>query len=249
MQNPALLGGMLTACQLEASAATKPLMVTLAPASSALTTATPNRKATANVSTSSRIVLLTTPPMASTQVGERHRCTQLTIARALWWCVPFTVPPASPPCTVYTVGACQDHFSSSSKVVGHHLELPVWHARTAWTMHPGPRFNSCLLLQPLRDLLVHARAWRMCTLQPSASELFKSRTDVLNMSWKWNSNVTWCTWLSQPIIVMVHSGVLAGGFCCSSAAALLITPGYPNQCSGTICAVAGNTNPQGYRFC
>jgi hypothetical protein len=52
MQNPALLGGMLTACQLEASAATKPLTATPAPALFALMIATPTRKATANVSTS-----------------------------------------------------------------------------------------------------------------------------------------------------------------------------------------------------
>jgi hypothetical protein len=58
----------------------------------------------------------------------------------------------------------------------------------------------------------------MCTLQPAASELFKSRTDVRNMSWKWNFNVTCRMWLSQPMIVVVHSAVLAGG---SAAAPLL----------------------------
>jgi uncharacterized membrane protein YhaH (DUF805 family) len=106
MQTHVLLAGMLTVCRPGASAATRPRMVTLAPALSVLMTAMPTPKATANVPTSPACVLVVTFPTASMQVGEHHDTTQLLIASALysvWWCFLCMVPLCFTTCTLWVL--------------------------------------------------------------------------------------------------------------------------------------------------
>jgi hypothetical protein len=56
-----------------------------------------------------------------------------------------------------------------------------------------------------------------------------------------------CAWtVSATVLYLLWT---AGGFCCSSAAELITTYGYPTECSGSLCVADGNAMTQDHPHC